>query len=118
MSKRVIPRALFEPFVGLQTSDLLDSEPLLNLVKNETPAAIEEAFKSKKTFATLFEVNMTGYYLDIPKMYWVDALEECIRLYLKEEKYEECSRLNSLIEEIKKAAKKPIKQKNDGEGIK
>lgn len=118
MSKRVIPRALFEPFAGLQTSDLLDSEPLLNLVKNEAPAAIEEALRAKKTFATLFEVNTTGYYLDIPKMYWIDALEECIRLYLKDEKYEECSKLNSLIEEIKQAAKKPIKQKNNGEGTK
>ena len=118
MSKRIIPRALFEPFTGLQSSDLLDNEPLLNLIKNETPAAIEEAFRSKKTFATLFEVNMTGYYLDIPKQYWIDALEECIKLYLHEEKYEECVKLNSLIEQIKTASKKPFKQKNNGEGAK
>ena len=117
MSKRVIPRALFEPFSGLQESDLMGNEPLLHLIRKETPAAIEEAFAGKKTFATLFEVNMTGYYLDIPKKYWVDALEECIKLNLEDEHFEECLKLKNLIGEIKKAAKKPIKQKQNGEGI-
>lgn len=117
MAKRLIPRALFEPFADLQASDLLDNEPLLGLIRNEVPDAIEEAFQNKKTFATLFEVNMTGYFLDIPKMYWVDALEECIKLNLVEEKYEECLRLNKLIEKIKTAPRKSIKPKQNGERV-
>jgi hypothetical protein len=117
MAKRLIPRALFEPFADLQASDLLDNEPLINLIRNEAPDAIEEAFLNKKTFATLFEVNTTGYFLDIPKMYWVDALEECIKLNLVEEKYEECLRLNKLIEKIKIAPRKSIKQKKNGERV-
>jgi hypothetical protein len=116
-TKRLIPRALFEPLMGIQSSDLTDNDILLDLVKLETPLAIEEAFKSKKTFATVFEINTTGYFLDIPKSYWIDALQECIKFNLVEEKYEECTRLSKLIEEIKRASKKPIKQKNDGEGI-
>lgn len=115
MGKRLIPRALFEPFDELQASDLLDNEALLNLIRQETPDAIEEAFRGKKSFATLFEVNMTGYFLDIPKMYWVDALQQCIKLNLVEEKYEECLRLNNLIEEIQTAPKKTIKHKKNGE---
>lgn len=117
MGKRLIPRALFEPFDELQASDLLDNEALLNLIRQETPDAIEEAFRGKKSFATLFEVNMTGYFLDIPKMYWIDALQECIKLNLVEEKYEECLKLNNLIEEIKTAPKKTIKSKKNGERV-
>ena len=49
-------------------------------------------------------------------MYWVDALQECIKLNLIEESYEECLKLNNLIEELKKISKKTIKQKHDGEG--
>jgi len=112
MSKRVIPRAVFEPLSGVQASDLIDNPPLLNMIRNETPPAIEEAFRAKKTFATIFEINTSGYYVDIPRMYWIPALEECIKLNLVDEKYEECLKLNNLIEEIKTAKKKPIKQKN------
>jgi len=116
-SKRIIPRALFEPFSGLQTSDLLKNETLLSLIRDETPNAIEEAFRSRKTFATIFEVNTTGYYLDIPKMYWVDALQECIKLNISEDRFEECMKLTKLIEDIKKAPKKPIKVNQNGERV-
>jgi hypothetical protein len=116
-SKRIIPRALFEPFSGLQASDLLESETLLSLIRNETPYAIEEAFKSRKTFATIFEVNTTGYYLDVPKIYWIAALEECIKLNITEDHFEECIKLTKLIENIKKASKKPIKVNQNGERV-
>lgn len=117
MPKRVIPRALFEPLNGVQASDLIDNPPLLNLIKTETPPAIEEAFRAKKTFATIFEVNTTGYYVDIPRMYWIPALEQCIKLHLVDEKYEECLKLNNLIDEIKQSKKKPTSNKN-GERVK
>lgn len=114
MTKRLIPRALFEPLSGIQAADLIDNEPLINLIRQETPAAIEEAFRAKKTFATLFEVNMTGHFLDIPKMYWVAALEECIKLNLQEEHFEECLKLKNLIDEIKTTPRKSTKQKSNG----
>lgn len=115
-TKRLIPRALFEPFVGLQASDLIGSEILTDLIRRETPLAIEEAFKAKKTFASIFEINTSGYFVDIPKKYWVAALEECIKFNLVDEHFEECLRLKNLIEDIKKASKKPIKAKSNGEG--
>ena len=117
MAKRLIPRALFEPFFGLQASDLTDNEPLIGLIKKETPDAIEEAFRSKKTFATIFEINTTGYYLDIPKMYWIPALEACIKLNLQDEHFEECVKITNLIDKIKKTPRKTIKHIEDGEGV-
>ena len=114
MNKRKIPRAFFEPLEAIQASDLLENESLLDLVKNDTPLAIEEAFRNKKTFATLFEVNGIGLYLDIPKQYWIPALEQCISFKLTEEKFEDCIKLRDLIEEIRKPIKKIPKKKDNG----
>jgi len=114
MNKRKIPRAFFEPLEAIQASDLLENESLLNLVKNETPLAIEEAFRNKKTFATLFEINGIGLYIDIPKQYWIPALEQCISFKLTEEKFEDCIKLRDLIEEIRKTIKKIPKKKDNG----
>jgi hypothetical protein len=114
MNKREIPKAFFEPLEAIQASDLLDNEALLRMIKAETPIAIEEAFRNKKTFATLFEINGMGLFIDIPKQYWIFALEQCINFMLEEERFEECIKLRDLIEEIKKPIKRIPKKKNNG----
>ena len=114
MSKREIPKALFEPLEDIQASDLLDNEALLNMIKVETPLAIEEAFRNKKTFASLFEINGIGLYIDIPRPHWIAALEQCINFKLEEEKFEDCIKLRDLIEEIKKPIKRIPKKKENG----
>jgi hypothetical protein len=118
MNKRKIPRAFFEPLEAIQASDLLENDSLLDLVKNETPLAIEEAFRNKKTFATLFEINGIELYIDIPKQYWIPALEQCISFKLTEEKFEDCIKLRDLIEEIRKPIKKIPKKKENGATVK
>lgn len=122
MSTRKIPKAFFEPLEDVKEADLRDNETLLTLVKKEAPLAIEEAFNAKKTFATLFEVNATGYYIDIPKSQWIPALEQCIAYKLEEEKFEDCISIKNLIESIKKGnktiSKKELKKKSDGAGTK
>lgn len=114
MKKRTIPKALFEPLEAINASDLMQSEVLLRMLKEETPKAIEEAFYNKKTFATLFEINGMGLYLDIPKQYWIPALEACIRFMIEEEKFLECVPLKNLIEEIKAPVKRVSKKKSHG----
>ena len=119
MSKRKIPRALFELPEDVEASQLLENEALLALIKAETPLAIEESFRGKKTFATIFEINGIGLYVDIPKAYWIPALEQCIAFNLEEEKFEECIKLKNLIDEIRKAIKtipKTTKPKKNGTG--
>ncbi len=120
MPTRKIPRALFEPLHDVQASDLEDNDVLTKLVKKEAPLAIEEAFANKKTFATLFEINTTGMFIDIPKNYWIPALEQCIAYKLEEEKFEDCIALKALIDKIRKGnktiSKKTQKQKQDGTG--
>ena len=115
---RRIPRALFEPLEEAKASDLVANETLISLVKRETFVAIQEAFKNKKTFATLFEINTTGMYIDIPKQYWIPALEQCINFKLEDERFEECIPIKELINEIRKPVKtisKKTKKKSNGE---
>jgi len=102
MAKRTIPKALFEPLEQIQASDLLENDSLLAMIKKETPLAIKEAFQNKKTFATLFEINGLGLFVDIPKNYFKSALEQCIKWNLELEQYEECKRIADLIEQIDK----------------
>lgn len=114
---RKIPKAIFEPLEDITATDLLENEALISLLKKETFLAIEEAFKNKKTFATVFEINGLGLYLDIPKQYWIPALEQCINFMLEDEKFEECIPIKQLIDEIKKPMKtisKKSKKKEDG----
>lgn len=110
MGTRRIPRAVFEPLEEIKASDLVINEALITLIKKETFFAIEEAFRNKKTFATLFEVNGTGMYIDIPKQYWVPALEQCINFMLEDERFEECIPIKTLIEQIKKPIKTIVKR--------
>jgi hypothetical protein len=117
MAKRLIPKALFEPLEHIQSSDLLDNESLLEMIKKETPIAIKEAFQNKKTFATLFEINGMGLYLDIPRNHWIPALEQCIKFKLEEENFEDCVKLRDLIEEIKKPIKRISKKETDGASV-
>lgn len=118
MAKRNIPRALFEPLENIKSADLISNSALLSLIKKETPVAIREAFENKKTFATLFEINGAGFYLDIPKQYWIPALEQCISFMLEEEQFEECVPIKKLIGEIKQpirtVSKKTTKEKGNG----
>ena len=116
MPKRTIPKAMFQPLDGLTATDILDNQGFTSLVKAETYPAIKEAFANKKTFATLFQINMTGNYIDIPKQYWVSALEECIKFNLAEEKFEDCVEIKNLIDEIKKPTKRIPKKKSNGKG--
>jgi hypothetical protein len=117
MNKRNIPKAFFEPFEEVESSNLLENKDLIKMIKKETPIAIEEALREKKTFATIFEIGGTGYFIDIPKQYWIDALEQCINFNLEDEKFEDCVSLKKLIDEIKKPITKipkPTKSKQNG----
>ncbi len=117
MSRRIIPRAMFEPVEDIRAEDLLNTPVLVSMVRKEAPLAIKAALDEKKTFATIFEIGTTGMYVDVPKSYWVDALEQCISYNLEEEKFEDCIELKKLIDDVKssvKSVKKSYKSKKNG----
>ncbi len=87
---------MFEPVEEFRAEDLLQTPQLVHMVKRETPLAIRAALEENKTFATIFEVNASGMFIDIPKSYWIDALEQCINYNLEEEKFEDCIELKKI----------------------
>ena len=110
MAKRKIPKVVF-PSLDDVYSDELESDTKFNgLLKKEAPIAIKIAFEENKLFATLFEINNTGQFIDIPKQYWIEALNTCIESYVKEEEYEKANETVTLIEKIKKGNLKRSKQ--------
>lgn len=100
MPKQRRIRAIIDQVESYSYSELVSSEQLKQLVYKETPLAIEEAIKHKSQYATIFEINNSGHYVEIHKTDWVDALNACITDLVAKEDYKECARINELIQKI------------------
>lgn len=116
MAKRKTIRAIFEDVENLSIEHITKSQALKDLLKVQVPITILEAHDSKKQSATIFEINSTDHYIEIPKKDWVQALETCIIWYLETEEYEKCSKLRDTIEDIQKKPVKKINIKTDNNG--
>lgn len=108
--KRV--RAVFDNLYNLRSEDIEKSDQLKELLKNQVPKAIKLAQESNKIFASIFEINSTGAYLEIHKNHWISALETIILWRVEsdlEEDYKTCAEIRDLIIAIKNGVKrKPV----------
>jgi len=114
-------RAVFDNIDQLTPDQISKSDILKGLVKKHVPLAIEEAIVDKKIYASLFEINDSGQYVEVHKNHWVQALETCLVWYVEDEDYEMCTHIKNLIQSIKDKSKpgKLIinKKKVDGKRI-
>ena len=114
-------RAIFENIDKLSKDDVVKSDILKDLVKKQIPAAIEEALIDKKIYASIFEINDSGQYVEIHKNHWVQSLEACLVWYVEEENYEMCTHIKNMIQTIQKKprpSKVTIdKKKVNGKGV-
>ncbi len=111
-------RAAFESIPLLTKEDISKSEILKNLLKQQTPIAIQDALEGNKIYASLFEINATNCFIEIHKKHWSQALETCLVWYVEEENYEMCNQIKNLIHGIQEKTKRKIvikKQEEDGE---
>ena len=115
MSKRKTIRALFDNIHDLSSEDISKSQQLKDLLKMQVPVSIYEAHCANKQYATIFEINASDHYVEIPKKDWVSAMETCILWYLESEDYEKCSKLKEIIDQIQTKAKKKITVKTDSD---
>lgn len=106
MDKRRKVKAMIQNLDQASYEDLVKSESLRDLVIRETPLAIKLAIKNRLSFATIFEINNTNNFVEIHKRDWIPALESCIAYYVDKENYEECTKINSVVEELKKTKTK------------
>lgn len=84
------------------TEDLMRSDTLIELLIRETPISIEYALENKSSYATLFEINESASFIQLHKRDWINALESCLKHHLEKENYEACSKINVLINKIKR----------------
>jgi hypothetical protein len=114
-------RAIFDQLDKLTKDDITKSDILKDLVKKHVPLAIEEAIVEKKIYASLFEINDSGQYVDIHKNHWIQALEACLVWYVEDENYEMCTHIKNLIHTVQdksKAGKVSIgKKKTNGKRL-
>jgi hypothetical protein len=102
-AKKEVPiRAIFDGVHDLKAEDVAKSESFLQLLKEKTPKIIEEAHKANSVFATLFEINDSGCFIEIHRNDWVNALDSCITMYAEKEDYETCGKITTLAQDIKK----------------
>jgi hypothetical protein len=101
MNKRPF-RVNFENISEMRSEDLIESEILVKVLKVEVPKAIKKAIQERKTYATVFEINSFGVFVEIHKKDWVSALNSCIALHAKDEEYEACGELTKTIDSLSK----------------
>ena len=98
-------RALFDNLDSLTSDQISKSDILKELIKKHVPLAIEEAIVDKKIYASLFEINDSGQYIEVHKNQWVQALETCLVWYVEDENYEMCTHIKNLIQTIQDKSK-------------
>lgn len=112
---RKVIRALFDNPHDLTPEAVAKSEELKALIKSQIVESIKLAFDANKTYASIFEINDSSYYIEIHKKHWVQALETCMLWYVEEENYEKCKEIKELIHKINNRGSKSINL-NDNDG--
>lgn len=108
MKTRKTVRAFFTNIETLSVEDIAQLDTLKHLLSESVPGSIERAFKANQNFASVFEINASEHYLEIPKSQWINALQTIITWSSHEsvQDYEKCAELSKLIATIKEGKKK------------
>ena len=86
-------------FIGEETSvkDIASIHQIREIIYNETLAGITEAVEKNKQQAALFEINDSGFILELDKQDWVASLNEANIFFENSENYEKCAFIQNLI---------------------
>jgi len=117
MKKRVglsnkVPNLVITPLKGISVEELMEYEPILDLVRKETPRGIQRAIESNKQDATIMEVNNSGYCIEIPYKFWKNALNACMEYYTDEEDFEKCIEIKEVLSKLDQYNKIPTTIRN------
>jgi len=88
----------FDPS-NTSVSEIEDIPNLKDLVYGELFDAVLEAKKENKNVVSLFELNNSGYILELSKDEFTPALKKAMAHYEAKEDYEKCVTLRNLIEQ-------------------
>ena len=61
---------------------------------------VTEAIKTDKKEIKLCEVKNSGVFITVEKPEWKDSLDSALQFYINKEEYEECSKIQELIDKL------------------
>lgn len=93
-------KALFDNVHLLNAEQIIAAPAFKQLLKSQVVPCIRLAFKGNKLFATIFEINSTGNFIEIQKKDWIKALNSCMAWYVEDEDYAACNSIKGLITDI------------------
>jgi len=67
---------------------------------------IENSYSKRSTKANLCEINGSGLFVTLPKSQWINALSSSLIHFSEEEKYEKCTKINNLMNQLYEERKK------------
>jgi hypothetical protein len=100
IKRRKITNIVISPLKNVTAEEILDYDPVVEVVLEETPKAIEHALNTKKDTATLIEINNSGNYIEIGDKWWSNALNTILHVYEDKQDYEKCREISSLIKRV------------------
>lgn len=93
---------------GATPEEICESEQFSTFLYTITPQAIEEAIRTRKQVATLFQIHGKEVVVEIEKEDWSKAIDQCIEYQSRKEEYELCSELRDIKSKIPKSKKELI----------
>lgn len=121
-AKNKVPNMVILPLSGIRLEELLEQESVLNLIKTETPKAIYRAILANRENATILEINNSGYFIEVPYLFWGNALNSCLSYTIAEENFESSRLIQKIIDALNSykripttVRKRGFKRKQHGE---
>ena len=93
---RKVPNINIHPLIDVPVDTLLASETLVEVIYREVLPSIRESIRTRKKVATLFQVNSSEIYVELPKSEWLNAIERSILYYSEKEVFGICNELTML----------------------
>jgi len=113
-----VPNVVITPLKGVSKEEILAHYPITNLILSETPIAIEKAINNKRQTAIVVEINNSGFFIELQKKWWVNALNSCLKHYETNEQFEKCEHIKKILNMINEQSKKPTDLNSPNNGFK
>jgi uncharacterized protein (UPF0303 family) len=85
----------------VDVNSIINNDVFSKAVYQETLAGINDAINNKRKTAVLFTISNTEMLVELNKQQWIPALESCLKWFEKDEQYEMCIDIKTLIDKIK-----------------
>lgn len=102
-----VPNVVITPLKGTSKEEILSHYPITDLILSETPNAIKKAIINKRESAIIVEINNSGYFVELEKKWWFNALNSCLKHYEADQQFEKCNQIKEVLTLLNEQRNKP-----------